>query len=47
MVYTELAPRQKQFYVARTSHATTRQHCQYTTSVDINNTGYEKMQSLI
>ena len=30
-----------------TSHATTKQHYQYTTSVDINNTRYKMLQSLI
>ena len=30
-----------------TSHATTTERCQYTTSVDINNTRYEMLQSLI
>ena len=30
-----------------TSHATTTERCQYTTSVGINNTRYKRMQSLI
>ena len=30
-----------------TSHATPKQRYQYTTSVDINNTRYKRMQSLI
>ena len=30
-----------------TSHATTKEHYQYTTSVDIKNTLYKKLQSLI
>ena len=30
-----------------TSHATTKERYQYTTSVDINNTRYKRMQSLI
>ena len=30
-----------------TSHATTKERYQYTTLVDIKNSGYERMQSLI
>ena len=38
MVYTERAPRRQQFYMARgDSHASTKQRCKYTTSMDIQN----------
>ena len=43
MVYTELAPRRQQFHVA----ATIKERYQYTTSVDIKNARYERIQSLI
>ena len=43
MVYTELAPRRQQFHMQQT----TKERCQYSTSVDIKNTRYERIQSLI
>ena len=45
MVYRELRPNGS---ISRdTSHATTTEHYQYTTSVDINNARYKRIQSLI
>ena len=42
MVYTDHAPGRQQFHVI-TSHVTTEQRCQYTTSVDIKNRGSKRM----
>ena len=46
MVYTELAPEMAAVSLG-TSHATSRERYQYTTTVDIKNTRYKKIQSLI
>ena len=46
MVCTELAPEMAAVSLG-TSHATSRKGYQYTTAVDIKNTRYKKIQSLI
>ena len=45
-MYTERAPRRQQFYLAPAIQQQ-KQRCQYTTSVDTENTRYERLQSLI
>ena len=46
MVYIEIAPRQQQFHVAPDMQQP-KQHHQYTTSMDITNMCYKRIQSLI